>query len=450
MGYTSIWSSFKENFSPWIAYKGCYNGSVCSPNLKCHNIVNNTVGNCYFQCKSKTIHHGGCSFTTRFFFGLQKHICFCLCDDTRLKHISESAACNIPCRQSLNNGKCGGNGFFSVYESMIVHTHLSDTHTPLGGFCLTCLAQTSSNKTMLSSMDCNANAYGYCVRRNGDVLAPMMSTFLAYWKRCESFNMHIVGTTNLICEHKDGNVWTGLRRYKMDGVHRNDRCYFIVILQSKLVYKEGNCREEHQFICKRDIAYSSEQINGTENTASLPPSLDSSPATNIQDTTPTTKKGNKTTVVVASLAGVSAVISAVLLIVCMLKKRKQQQAKHPKVFDNSTYNDLTVTNERHDGTDTNTTPTYENQDSMGKIDDIYVGKEEEEYDHLHTSRQKQLTKETKNNEYGTACYVEDNSYSMLRQGRNPEPDLDNEYSTMPSFENAGSSVGNSEYDFCSK
>lgn len=46
--------------------------------------------------------------------------------------------------------------------SFSVHTHLSDTHTPLGGFCLTCLAQTSSNKTMLSSMDCDANAYGYC------------------------------------------------------------------------------------------------------------------------------------------------------------------------------------------------------------------------------------------------------------------------------------------------
>lgn len=127
---------------------------------------------------------------------------------------------------------------------------------------------------------------------------------------------------------------------------------------------------------------------------------------------------------------------------------KHQRAKRPKVFDNSTYNDLTVTNEGHDGTDTNTTPTYENQDSMGKIDDIYVGKEEEEYDHLHTSRQKHLTKETKNNEYGTACYLEDNSYSTLRQGRNPEPDIDNEYSTMPSLENAGSSVGNSEYDFC--
>lgn len=186
-------------------------------------------------------------FKNFFIFFHKKHICFCLCYDTRLKHISESAACNIPCRQSLNNGKCGGNGFFSVYESMIgkiffktdrnsisckyysttihssffilfrvykfvslkntsyrlfwndilnleqrnnksnmmwlehwskannsnqiaftyifsfsVHTHLSDTHTPLGGFCLTCLAQTSSNKTMLSSMDCDANASGYC------------------------------------------------------------------------------------------------------------------------------------------------------------------------------------------------------------------------------------------------------------------------------------------------
>lgn len=51
---------------------------------------------------------------------------------------------------------------FTYIFSFSVHTHLSDTHTPLGGFCLTCLAQTSSNKTMLSSMDCDANASGYC------------------------------------------------------------------------------------------------------------------------------------------------------------------------------------------------------------------------------------------------------------------------------------------------
>lgn len=112
------------------------------------------------------------------------------------------------------------------------------------------------------------------------------------------------------------------------------------------------------------------------------------------------------------------------------------------MFDNSTYNDLTVTNQKHNGTDTNITPEYDNQES------IYVEKEDEEYDHLHSSRQKHLTKETKGNEYGTACYLEDNSYSTLGQGRNPEPELDNGYSTMPSLENNGSSVGNSEYDFC--
>lgn len=118
------------------------------------------------------------------------------------------------------------------------------------------------------------------------------------------------------------------------------------------------------------------------------------------------------------------------------------------MFDNSTYNDLTVTNQRHNGTHTNTSSEYDNQESIGKIDDIYVEKEEEEYDHLHASRQKHLNKDNKGNEYGTACYLEDNSYSTLGQSRNPEPDLDNGYSTMPSLENAGSSDGNSEYDFC--
>lgn len=127
---------------------------------------------------------------------------------------------------------------------------------------------------------------------------------------------------------------------------------------------------------------------------------------------------------------------------------EQQPAKRPNMFNNSTYNDLTVTNQKHNGTDTNITPEYDNQEGIGKIDDIYVEKEDEEYDHLHSSRQKHLTTETKGNEYGTACYLEDNSYSTLGQGRNPEPELDNGYSTVPSLENNESSVGNSEYDFC--
>lgn len=50
---------------------------------------------------------------------------------------------------------------------------------------------------------------------NGNVLSPMMSTFLEYWERCESLNTYIVENSNLICKHNDGIVWTGLRRYKI-------------------------------------------------------------------------------------------------------------------------------------------------------------------------------------------------------------------------------------------
>lgn len=41
--------------------------------------------------------------------------------------------------------------------------------------------------------------------------------------------------------------------FNLDGVHRDNRCYFIEVLQSKIGYKEGDCRERHQFICKQDI-----------------------------------------------------------------------------------------------------------------------------------------------------------------------------------------------------
>lgn len=50
--------------------KGCYQGGPCSVN-RCHFVVNNTVGNCYFDCKTKLKHEGGCADTEHFYFGLQ-------------------------------------------------------------------------------------------------------------------------------------------------------------------------------------------------------------------------------------------------------------------------------------------------------------------------------------------------------------------------------------------
>lgn len=62
----TIWSSIKGQFTPWIAYIGCYEESVCKSSTEtqvtqksCLQINNNTVGNCYFECKSKNVSEGG-------------------------------------------------------------------------------------------------------------------------------------------------------------------------------------------------------------------------------------------------------------------------------------------------------------------------------------------------------------------------------------------------------
>lgn len=52
--------------------------------------------------------------------------------------------------------------------------------------------------------------------------------------------------------------------------------------------------------------------------------------------------------------------------------------------------------------------------------------------------------------YGSASYFGDDSYSTLRQNRNVDHDLDNEYSvnSMPYSENQSSSMNSAEYDYC--
>eukprot|EP00105_Crassostrea_gigas_P023406 XP_011443223.2 PREDICTED: uncharacterized protein LOC105339400 [Crassostrea gigas] len=410
---------------------------------------------------------------------VKNKLCKCFCEKNEPPDFSESTNCNVSCGQDINNGECGGETFYSMYEV----TNVTLSHASFGGFCLTCRMQHGS--IVLSSMDCDAKANGYCVDSNNSI-TPMdtnMSQFDAYWNRCKMQKLYIVGNTECICQKRSMTIWTGLRKYDIESVRSNQTCYSIERNETIIGYRERNCTESLPFICKHhtDI-YSTEKIESSKSTTPTIPSLDYSPTieqtstskpvhvhvTSMKtsssisrsshiDSTPSTKlEGTSpTTIAGACIAGIVAAISVVILVFCFIKRRKlhclqseQQQAKRPNMFDNSTYNDLTVTNQRHNGTHTNTSSEYDNQESIGKIDDIYVEKEEEEYDHLHTSRQKHLNKDTKNNEYGTACYLEDNSYSTLGQSRNPEPDLDNGYSTMPSLENAGSSVGNSEYDFC--
>ncbi|XP_052707442.1 uncharacterized protein LOC128182740 [Crassostrea angulata] len=486
---TTIWSSVKGQFTPWIAYRGCFYEnlhSVCSltgtnfTNSTCHHLENNSAGNCYFECKSNIYTNGGCANTANFFFGLQKLFCLCLCDDTIIQNISESSKCNLSCGTSINDGECGGIGYISMYET--INITIPETH--FGGFCLTCRQKSDPSDTQLYSRDCNENIAGYCVKQNGRISLPLMlSTFASYWNHCKEQRMYIVGDTSHTFCQKDNNVWTGLRKYKISNNNIDkDSCYIIEIHQETVNYKKRNCTENIFFLCKKDIdnyfVTSIENAKSTKNTKTPPFTREISRTTaTISPTSMTTSisgalnptiatsispspesEKNTAAVVGASIAGVVSLIFVAFLVLCLLKRRhtqckqSSQQVKSAKVFHNTTYDDLVVTNQKQDVNYANVNLENDNQfeRTVCNIDDVYVEKEEE-YDHLHTSRQKiEATMPADDERYGTASYFEDNSYSTLGQDKNVNHDLDNEYSvnSITYSENQSSSVNSAEYDYC--
>lgn len=159
----------------------------------CHIVQNNTVGNCYFECKSKNNSYGGWANNVNFFFCLQKSmcLCLCLCENTMKRNISENAKCNISCGASITSGECGGIGYFSMYESMNVS--LPDSH--FRGFCLTCRQQSYTSNVLLYSIEYNENTMGYCVMRNGSVSLTFTMSFASYWMQCRNHNLYIIGDT---------------------------------------------------------------------------------------------------------------------------------------------------------------------------------------------------------------------------------------------------------------
>ncbi|XP_052710757.1 uncharacterized protein LOC128185088 [Crassostrea angulata] len=87
--------------------------------------------------------------------------------------------------------------------------------------------------------------------------------------------------------------------------------------------------------------------------------------------------------------------------------------------------------------------------SVVRNDDIYVENEEGEYDHLHSSRPKQVVSEMEDERFATSTELENASYSTVGKIRNSVPDCDNEYDSMAaSLDNNFRSVANSGYEFC--
>lgn len=253
-----LWSSVRGEYTPWIAFRGCFHKYLCMPLMgthftksTCHHLENNTAGNCYFECKSKIYSNGGCANTANFFFALSESVCFCLCDNTPIRHISESSKCNLSCGSSIDNGECGGIGYFSIYETI----NIMLPETLFGGFCLTCRSESDLSNAQLYSMDCSENIAGYCVNNNQRVPSPpMLSTFASYWNYCKEQRMYIVGDASHKFCQKDSNVWTGLRKYKIDNNNIDkDNCYSIEIHEETVNYKERNCTENIFFFCKNEI-----------------------------------------------------------------------------------------------------------------------------------------------------------------------------------------------------
>lgn len=351
---TTIWSSVRGQFTPWIAYRGCFNEnlhSVCSftgtnfTSSTCHHLENNSAGNCYFECKSKIYTNGGCANTAYFFFGLQKLICLCLCDDTIIQNFSESSKCNLSCGTSINDGECGGIGYISMYET--INITIPETH--FGGFCLTCRQKSDPSDTQLYSRDCNENIAGYCVKQNSRISLPLMlSTFASYWNYCKEQRMYIVGDTSHNFCQKDNNVWTGLRKYKINNKNIDkDSCYIIEIHQETVSYKNRNCTEKIFFLCKKDIdnyfVTSIENAKGTKNTKPSPLTREISGTTatisptymttSISDAlnpivtpfSPSPESEKHTAAVVgASIAGVVSLIFVAFLLFCLLRRRQIQ------------------------------------------------------------------------------------------------------------------------------
>lgn len=344
-------------------------------------------------------------------------------------------------------------------------------------------------------------------------LQPVVSKFASYWRYCKGRDMHIVRDTSHNFCQKDSYVWTGLRKYEIDNSNNgHDRCYVIEIHQNTINYKMRNCTENKFFLCKNEIGNntsvsSAGNIKVTKNTEPLQLTTETSKPTttfsvtslitifngaqtptiatytpessesdgyitatvhtstfsvtsliaSVSDvtnptiatfisTSPITKKYTAT-VVGTSIAGVITLIFVVFIIICMLKRRKFQSMQS-KQHQSKKANEFNKTQIKHDVNHVNTTFENDNQGSNVQIDGIYVEKEEE-YDHLHTSRQKKATTQTDDDRYRTASYLEEDSYFTLRQNKNDEPDLDNGYSVnyMLHSKNQLGSVNSPEYDY---
>lgn len=297
-----------------------------------------------------------------------KSVCLCLCKNIKISNNSESDKCNFLCETSFYNGECGGLIYFNLYELMDIK--LPEAY--FAGFCLTC-RQGDSKNIALFSINCNANATGSCIQRNGEFsLRPLLSKFDLYWRYYKIHSKYIIRDTIHICQLTKTIIWTGLRKHKISNSNFDkDSCYIIKMHNGTVNYDERNCTEHHSFLCKLEIDQkyfpSIQYITSTENRAKPPLNLEISKTTktafsymrgdignyvNGTINAPSFKSNvNEATIAGACITGIVALNFGFFLVDCLLKRRrlhcfraKQQQANRHNKSNNAYYDYLVVRN----------------------------------------------------------------------------------------------------------
>ncbi|XP_062574490.1 uncharacterized protein LOC134236338 isoform X2 [Saccostrea cucullata] len=392
-----FWSSITGSFSPWIAYRGCYPQSGIGINISKWTL--NSVGNCFFQCKNQSP-NPDCTY-----FALGGDTCYCLCSLPKVD-LADSKYCNIICNNSIDDGFCGGNGYVTLYEA--------NSYNGTGdGFCM---AYDCSGEEFRSfGHDCNERYEGYCVNHSNYLLKQEATTWNSYSMMCKNLNHFLAAsiTKNSDCM---GYIWIGIRRYEIhqsnEGKFRNG-CYKIKKGFRTWLYEKSDCSEKLSFICKVSDQIHNSSISPTlphstetvttkvsvnindSNNSSISPTLPHSTETVTTKVSVNINDSNTLSLVTGTVSGIIGLLIVIVVTVVFVRRKQGTLSKGTKHVQNAIYelqNSNKVLERDEDIIYMNTINEGRNNNQLQpspNTNEIYVEKEEGEYDHLRTSRTKQ-------------------------------------------------------------
>uniref|UniRef100_A0A8W8NM25 WSC domain-containing protein n=1 Tax=Magallana gigas TaxID=29159 RepID=A0A8W8NM25_MAGGI len=155
-----MWTFVDGNYTPWIAYIGCFGISTLNQEHFYHTetIQNNTAEGCYLECQKENI---SCEQNQRLYFALKDSQCYCTCK------IKEFIANSNKCNKSCSSDDACRSNYFNVYIEYIPDYERSDE------LCLVC-SKADTNIEAKFSFACDGESFRLC-----DVVGVTVSLFVA-------------------------------------------------------------------------------------------------------------------------------------------------------------------------------------------------------------------------------------------------------------------------------